>query len=59
MGSNAFFQMLHQGTEPVPIDFLLAAKPDRCPTSTTSDLLAANCFAQRRGADARPQPSTR
>ena len=26
-GQHAFFQMLHQGTEPVPIDFLIAAKP--------------------------------
>ncbi|HWG06697.1 MAG TPA: glucose-6-phosphate isomerase [Beijerinckiaceae bacterium] len=44
-GQHAFFQMLHQGTEIVPIDFLVAANP------TDADLhhhqlLMANCFAQ-------------
>ncbi len=44
-GQHAFFQMLHQGTEPVPIDFLVAAKPtDADPHH--HDLLVANCFAQ-------------
>ncbi len=28
-GQHAFFQLLHQGTEIVPIDFLVAAEPDR------------------------------
>jgi glucose-6-phosphate isomerase len=42
---HAFFQLLHQGTEPVPVDFLVAAEP------TNSDeshhvLLFANCLAQ-------------
>ena len=56
-GQHAFFQMLHQGTEPVPIDFLIAAKPTDAdkhhhaakPTDADKhhhDLLAANCFAQ-------------
>ena len=44
-GQHAFFQMLHQGTEPVPIDFLLAAKPTDA-DQHHHDLLAANCFAQ-------------
>ena len=44
-GQHAFFQMLHQGTEPVPIDFLLAAKPTDA-DKHHHDLLAANCFAQ-------------
>jgi glucose-6-phosphate isomerase len=44
-GQHAFFQMLHQGTEPVPIDFLIAAKPTDADTHH-HDLLAANCFAQ-------------
>jgi glucose-6-phosphate isomerase len=26
-GQHAFFQLLHQGTEIVPIDFLVAAQP--------------------------------
>lgn len=44
-GQHAFFQMLHQGTEPVPIDFLLAATPTRADPHH-HHLLAANCFAQ-------------
>ncbi len=44
-GQHAFFQMLHQGTEPVPIDFLLAATPTRA-DAHHHHLLAANCFAQ-------------
>ena len=44
-GQHAFFQMLHQGTEPVPIDFLIAAKPTDA-DKHHHDLLAANCFAQ-------------
>ena len=27
-GQHAFFQMLHQGTEPVPIDFLRGCQTD-------------------------------
>ncbi len=44
-GQHAFFQMLHQGTEPVPIDFLVAAKPTEA-DQHHHDLLLANCFAQ-------------
>ncbi len=47
-GTNAqhsFFQLLHQGSDIVPVDFLLAAVPDR--ESADHHLkLAANCFAQ-------------
>ena len=44
-GQHAFFQMLHQGTSFVPIDFLVAALPvDADPHH--HDLLVANCFAQ-------------
>jgi glucose-6-phosphate isomerase len=44
-GQHAFFQMLHQGTDVIPVDFLVAAKP------TVADeyhhtLLVSNCFAQ-------------
>jgi glucose-6-phosphate isomerase len=44
-GQHAFFQMLHQGTEPVPIDFLVAATPTQA-DQHHHDLLVANCFAQ-------------
>ena len=44
-GQHAFFQMLHQGTEPVPIDFLVAATPTDA-DGHHHDLLVANCFAQ-------------
>ena len=44
-GQHAFFQLLHQGTEICPIDFLVAAKPtDADPHH--HDLLVANCLAQ-------------
>ena len=47
-GSNAqhsFFQFLHQGTDTVPVDFIVAARPrDADPEHHT--LLLANCLAQ-------------
>ena len=44
-GQHAFFQMLHQGTEPVPVDFLVAAEPiDADPHHHA--LLVSNCLAQ-------------
>jgi len=44
-GQHAFFQLLHQGTEIVPIDFLLAASPTQA-DAHHHDLLVANCLAQ-------------
>ena len=44
-GQHAFFQLLHQGTEIVPIDFLVAAEPTDADTKH-HELLVANCFAQ-------------
>ena len=44
-GQHAFFQLLHQGTEIAPIDFLVAAKPTAA-DAHHHDLLVANCFAQ-------------
>lgn len=44
-GQHAFFQLLHQGTEIVPVDFLLAAEPTQA-DAHHHDLLAANCLAQ-------------
>lgn len=44
-GQHAFFQLIHQGTDIVPVDFLIAA---RChePDDTHHTKLVANCFAQ-------------
>ncbi len=44
-GQHAFFQLLHQGTEIVPIDFLVAARPTAA-DEHHHDLLVANCLAQ-------------
>jgi glucose-6-phosphate isomerase len=44
-GQHAFFQMLHQGTDVVPIDFLIAAQPSAA-DAKQHQLLFANCLAQ-------------
>jgi len=47
-GTNAqhsFFQLLHQGTDVVPVDFIAAARP-RAADATHHALLLANCLAQ-------------
>jgi glucose-6-phosphate isomerase len=44
-GQHAFFQMLHQGTDVIPIDFLVAATPTKADPHHHA-LLVANCFAQ-------------
>jgi len=44
-GQHAFFQLLHQGTEIAPVDFLVAAQPTNA-DAHHHDLLVANCFAQ-------------
>ena len=44
-GQHAFFQLLHQGTEVVPIDFLVAAEPTKA-DETHHELLVSNCLAQ-------------
>lgn len=44
-GQHAFFQMLHQGTTIVPIDFLVAAQPLDADLAH-HHLLLANCLAQ-------------
>ncbi len=47
-GTNAqhsFFQLLHQGTDVVPVDFIAAARP-RAADPGHHALLLANCFAQ-------------
>ena len=42
---HAFFQLLHQGTEVVPVDFLIAAEPTEA-DDQHHQLLFANCLAQ-------------
>jgi glucose-6-phosphate isomerase len=44
-GQHAFFQLLHQGTDIVPIDFLVAAEPIDA-DAHHHELLFANCLAQ-------------
>ena len=47
-GTNAqhsFFQLLHQGTDVVPVDFIVAAEPRRTDPEHHA-LLLANCLAQ-------------
>ena len=49
-GQHAFYQMIHQGTSPVPCDFLAFAKPlhdvGTPATGMHHDILLANLFAQ-------------
>ena len=44
-GQHAFFQMLHQGTDIIPVDFLVAAEPIQA-DAQHHRLLFANCLAQ-------------
>lgn len=44
-GQHAYFQMLHQGTDLVPVDFIAALKPSHARMGQHQVLLA-NCFAQ-------------
>jgi len=45
-GQHAFFQLLHQGTDVIPVEFLVAAQGDEPGLAHHHDLLVANCFAQ-------------
>jgi glucose-6-phosphate isomerase len=45
-GQHAFFQLLHQGTDIVPAEFLIAAKGHEPDLHEHHDLLKANCLAQ-------------
>ena len=44
-GQHAFFQLLHQGSRLVPVDFIVAAKSEY-PDSAQHEMLLANCLAQ-------------
>ena len=45
-GQHAFFQLLHQGTTTIPVEFLIAAEPHEKDMPVHHDLLVANCLAQ-------------
>jgi glucose-6-phosphate isomerase len=45
-GQHAFFQLIHQGTDVIPCEFLLAARGHEPDLAHQHDLLAANCLAQ-------------
>ncbi|OJH43855.1 glucose-6-phosphate isomerase [Paracoccus sp. SM22M-07] len=45
-GQHAFYQLIHQGTTPVPCEFILAAKGHEPHLAHHHILLAANCLAQ-------------
>ena len=43
---HAFFQLLHQGTDTVPVEFLIAAQGHEPNLKNHQNLLIANCLAQ-------------
>jgi glucose-6-phosphate isomerase len=45
-GQHAFFQLIHQGTSVIPVEFLIAAQSHEPAMSVHHDLLMANCLAQ-------------
>ena len=44
-GQHAFFQLLHQGTDIIPVDFIALAHADEGPAGM-HEMLLANCLAQ-------------
>jgi glucose-6-phosphate isomerase len=44
-GQHAFFQLLHQGTDIIPVDFIVPAETQN-PVADQHRLLLANCFSQ-------------
>jgi glucose-6-phosphate isomerase len=45
-GQHAFFQLLHQGTDTIPVEFIAAAEGHEPDLKEHHDLLLANCLAQ-------------
>ena len=45
-GQHAFFQLLHQGTDVIPVEFLVAANSHEPALAQHQQLLLANCLAQ-------------
>ncbi|MGU3401033.1 glucose-6-phosphate isomerase [Brucellaceae bacterium D45D] len=45
-GQHAFFQLLHQGTDTIPLEFIVAAKGHEAELDHQHEMLLANCLAQ-------------
>ncbi len=45
-GQHAFFQLLHQGTDIIPLEFIVAAKGHEKHLDHQHEMLLANCLAQ-------------
>ena len=45
-GQHAFYQLIHQGTDPIPAEFIVGANGHEADLSEHQDLLLANCLAQ-------------
>jgi glucose-6-phosphate isomerase len=45
-GQHAFYQLIHQGTDVIPCEFLVAARGHESALAHHHDLLLANCLAQ-------------
>ena len=45
-GQHAFFQLLHQGTDTIPLEFIVAAKGHEPHLDNQHEMLLANCLAQ-------------
>ena len=45
-GQHAFYQMIHQGTRPIPCEFLIAARGHEPALAHHHKLLVSNCLAQ-------------
>jgi len=45
-GQHAFYQLIHQGTDIVPCEFMVAANGHEADLAVHHDLLLANCLAQ-------------
>jgi glucose-6-phosphate isomerase len=45
-GQHAFYQLIHQGTDVIPCEFLIAAQGHEVGMQVHHDLLVANCLAQ-------------
>ena len=45
-GQHAFFQLLHQGTSLIPVEFIVAAKGHEADLNHQHQILLANCLAQ-------------
>lgn len=45
-GQHAFFQLLHQGSDIIPVEFIVGARGHEADLQHQQDILLANCFAQ-------------